>query len=472
MDNSDVELWNRIDGKRTVGSLKEGIDDAETRVMRLWTSGVIELVRADFPTRRRKVLVIEPHMDDAVLSMGGWMLKHCDECEFIVISFVGVSNFTSYQKIGREYYDTAGISRLRRDESEVVMRSVGGSHRCLDFRDCPLRMRPENWSAEWYRQHRRAVAAYINHSPSGKDRRMWAAGIKQAIREEGADEIWFPLGIGTSTDHQLAREATLMALSELNVLGRGVKLVAYEDVPYSSNYPRHGAAIVDALKKEGASLARKVEDVTEVFEHKLRMVAVFGSQFKPEYMDPRVRASALFASPGAGRLGEVRHEIARLSDRIPFENMWYGAGRVERLAKRLRAWYPRNRGARRIRILCPIGVGFWHWEMGYLLEKFPDAEIEVHMTEDAVAETATLENERLNVVPVRCMAAGWTKRLLSCAMNPRVPTIALTSYRFELPEFAVELVRGAANTILAANMDQLVRGIESALHHSQSGHEI
>ena len=309
LDDADVELWERIDGSQKVASFKKWIRDAEERIMRLWQNGAIELVRADFPRQRRRVLVIEPHMDDAALSLGGWMLKHAGECEFTVVSFVGVSNFTSFQKIGREYYDTAEISKLRRCESEVAMRLVGGRHRCLEFRDCPLRMKPAGWSADWYRQHRRTVAAYINHSPSEQDRRQWVDRIKEVIEEEGAEEIWFPLGIGTSTDHQLTREASLTALAELDVLGRGVKVVAYEDVPYSSKYPRHGTAIVETLEKEGAALSRKVEDVTKVFSEKLRMIAVFGSQFKPQYMNSRVRASAELAATGAGGLGEVHYEI-------------------------------------------------------------------------------------------------------------------------------------------------------------------
>lgn len=471
LDDTDVELWGQIDGSKSVGFLKERFKDAESRVTRLWGAGVIELVRADFPTKRRKILVIEPHMDDAVLSIGGWMLKHCEKSEFTVVSFVGVSNFTSYQKVGREYYDTAGISELRRTESELVMRAVGGRHRCLDFHDCPLRMHPQRWSAEWYQQHRRAVAAYINHSPSEQDRRLWTAGIKEVIEEEGAEEIWFPLGIGTSTDHQLAREASLNALSELDVLGRGIKVVAYEDVPYSSKYPQHGAAIVKALENQGASLSKIVHDVSEVFADKLRLISVFGSQFKPEYMDPRVRASAALASCGDGYLGEVHYEVSCIPSRFRFEEMWFGSDRVERLSKRLSLWYPRNRSARRIRILCPIGVGFWLQEMGYLLEKFPDSLIEVYLTEDALAESKSLVSEQLKVIPVRGMAVGWIKRLLVCAITPRVPTITLTSYRLELPEFTLEFARLIANWILVANMDQLVRALHSALDHRDLNHD-
>src|SRR6478736_5671512 len=78
LEAGDRALWNHIDGVATIGQLRGVAADADVRLERLATLGVCDLVEPRFPANRRRVLVIEPHMDDAVLSVGGemWARRH------------------------------------------------------------------------------------------------------------------------------------------------------------------------------------------------------------------------------------------------------------------------------------------------------------------------------------------------------------------------------------------------------------
>ena len=70
-------------------------------------------------------MVIEPHMDDAVLSVGGLMLQRCGECEFLIVTIATRSVATSYRDLDREFFDIETVSGIRKAESRIVARLLG-----------------------------------------------------------------------------------------------------------------------------------------------------------------------------------------------------------------------------------------------------------------------------------------------------------------------------------------------------------
>lgn len=425
-----VELWKLLDGLSTVGDLERAVPDAREILAAWWDAGVIEMAQASFDPGRRKVLVVEPHMDDAVLSVGGMMWERRETHEFTVVTLVGISNFTSYHKIGRDYFDTGVVSELRRRESELVMRLLGGRHVVLDWHDAPLRYQPSNWTLDWFLLNRRSIAAFINHAPVEAEVRSAAEGLRELFMSTDAAEIWIPMGVGTSTDHETTRNACLIALADVGARRDLPRIHLYQDVPYAMNFPRHSGQILEALNAAGASLSPLHVDVSSSMPAKLRLVSIFASQFKMSYMGPRVEQTARLAAPAGGRAGELLVDIDQVPAGIDFFELYSGRDHVRDLTARLGSWARRHQRARRVTLLCPMGVGRWRESMETLLESFPDARIDIHLTADGIDETARFESPRIRIHPVTPRGAAWLRRTLRVLLSGPRPLVVLTGWKF------------------------------------------
>lgn len=459
LDPVDAGLWEKFDGRNTLGRLREAAPDLDARIRKFWNLGTIELAPESFKPGRRRILVVEPHMDDAVLSVGGVMWQHRQECEFTVLSVVGVSNFTSYHRMDREYFDIDTVTALRRAESETVMRVLGGHHRVLDLHDAPLRYQPGKWTRAWYVRHRRSISAFINRSPRDTEIESLTARLITEFAAADAAEIWIPLGVGTSTDHETTRNACLRALMQSPGLGGKVRLFLYQDVPYARQFPWHTAQIVEALTAAGGTLGPVRDDIGDAMSAKLRLLEIFGSQFKPSYMEPRVIATAHQAAGSADRQAEIRYEIKKLPAQLDPFTLYSGREPIRALLARLQRWYPRHRTARRIRILCPMGIGRWEEDMTALLAAFPQATFEVHLTADATAETARFESPRIEVRPVPGLKLAWVLRLLRILVSRPRPLIVVTSAKLRGIAPFVRVGFFMANPLPATTIDHLIQAL-------------
>ena len=431
LDEQDRALWNRIDGATSLAELRRTFPDVEARLQQLHALQSASSRPLDSPPNRRRVLVIEPHMDDAVLSVGGTMWAMRDQCDFTVATIASQSNFTSYfaPPLDREFFDVATVSALRKAESRLVMRLLGGRHVALDLPEAPLRFRAGNWTLDWYRRHQKQVDAFIMHAATDAEIETWTDAILPLLEDGNTDEIWLPLGVGSHADHELARNACLRAL---NRVGGGPRLRAalyfYQEVPYATQFPAHTPAIVDAITAAGGKLELQTTDVSGSFADKLRLVSVFGSQFKPSYMSPRVEDAARRASPSGdgGGLCEVRFQVTALPGPVDPAAVYSGRDAVERVETRLAPWYARHRDALRIRILSPVPVSRWKDDFASLLEAFPQATFEVHVSEEYADETHALVSPRIDVRPVLGREVAWLARLVAIALSRPRPTILLT----------------------------------------------
>lgn len=466
LDPVDAGLWDRFDGRTTLGRLRATVPDLDGRIRKFWSLGAIELAPEIFKTGRRRILVVEPHMDDAVLSVGGVMWQQRQECEFTVLSVVGVSNFTSYHRMDREYFDIGTVTALRRAESGTVMRLLGGHHRVLDVHDAPLRYQPGKWTREWYVRHRRSISAFINRSPRDTEVEALTARLVAEFAAADLSEIWIPLGVGTSTDHETTRNACLGALLRSPGLVGKVRLFFYQDVPYARQFPWHTEQIVEALTAAGGTLELVCDDIGDAMPAKLRLLEIFGSQFKPSYMEPRVIATAHQAAGSSERLAEIRYEIKKLPGQLDPFALYSGSEPVRTALGRLEHWYPRHRHARRIRILCPLGIGRWEEDMAALLAAFPDAIFEVHLTADATAETARFASPRIEVRPVQGLKGAWLLRILRVVLSRPDPLIVLTSVKLRPLHPLIRIAFFFSSPLPATTMDHLAQ----SLHRLPSDH--
>lgn len=457
LSEEEAAVWNEIDGDTPVSTLRERFADADACLSKLQESESIEFAEPhDSGGERRKVLVIEPHMDDAVLSVGGLMWKNREACEFTVATVAGRSNFTSYQKIGRDYLDVDEVTELRRRESELAIRLLGGGHMVLDGLDAPLRYHSGKWTLEWLQKNRRAISAFINHSATDSELETSTALIGKLLGETDAKEIWIPLGVGCSTDHETTRNGCLLALVRAAAAGLHFDVRMYQDVPYAMAFPRHTGQMLAALESAGAEVERVIHDVSGEMPAKLRLISIFASQFKMSYMRPKVEATARLVGGADGGFRELTVKLKRLPrDVAPFA-LYSGRDDILNLRNRLTRWYPKHRTAKRIAILCPMGVGRWKENVECLLADFPDTTFEIHMTEDACEETRQFKSPKIRISPVHGLAKGWVLRLLRLWILPPGPLILFTGHRQRRAVPWLRVFFAHARPLPATTMDHLV----------------
>ncbi|HLV87873.1 MAG TPA: PIG-L family deacetylase [Candidatus Sulfotelmatobacter sp.] len=352
--------------------------------------GVCELPPAGFPEGRRRILVIEPHMDDAALSLAGTMWLRRNECEFTVLTLAGVSNFTSYYEVDREFFDVSEVTALRKAESALFLRHIGGHHRTLDLLEAPLRYRNGRWTLEWFRQHRDAMWALVARSPGSGELEQWTAALARFCTSFEAEEIWMPLGVGGHVDHQLAREACLQVLSKPGIIAAR-KCRFYEEVPYTVHWSAHAAQVMRVLQDAGAQLEPQYVDIGEAMTEKLRLLSIFGSQFKMDFIKPAVERAPT----------EALHELLAAPSKgiDPISCYPDGPGAFE-LARSITPWMRRHESADVLKLVVLPPFGRWEQDMRLLMEVFPKARIEVFMPRGRIVETETLSSPRVKVVPV------------------------------------------------------------------------
>lgn len=426
LDADEAALWTMLDGKATVGQLEKRQPGARERLQRLWSLGACEFVPADFAPKRKRILVIEPHMDDAILSVGGLMWSLRESCEFTLVTAGGRSNFTSYYMMGRDFFDVQRVSELRNAESALVMRLLGGRHVDLALSEAPLRYHDGNWTLDWFKRHRKSIGGFIGHSGTNEEVNSWTPAIESVVLASDAEEIWMPLGIGSHADHELTRNACLRVLERNPDLASRCAVFLYQDVPYAGSFPWHTQQVVRALTEGGGELEPRLEDIADAFGAKLRLLSIYGSQFKMSYMSPKVEAVARLASPnGEGRF-ECLYRLSRAPRAVDSFSVYSARRVVEDLGGRLAPWYRRHRFAKRVRILSPIPVGRWEEDLRILLDALPNATLEVHVSESNLAETEQLISPRIDVRPVPGAGRNWLLRLLRLGLAMPCPTIVLT----------------------------------------------
>jgi hypothetical protein len=347
-----------------------------------------------------------------------------EERELTLLSLAGRSNFTSYYHSDREYFDDDAVTALRRAESQLVMRLLGGRHVALELPEAPLRCRPGKWTRAWYESHRKLIDAFVMHAPLEREVEVWSRAIEEQLARSDVDEIWLPLGVGAHTDHELTRNACLGALSRMPGIELRKKLIFYQDVPYSAEFTTHTEAILTAFADAGGRLGPSRHDISAVLHEKLRLVSIYASQFKLEVIGPRVEDAAARVSPERGGRHELCFEVSELPRApLPF-GAYSGQRRIERLLEPLAAWRRRHREAPRVRVLSIEPVARWE-DVTVLLDAFPWATVELHAPAVYAADGPPFTTPRLDLHPLSGTRPAWLARLARLAVARPLPTLVL-----------------------------------------------
>jgi LmbE family N-acetylglucosaminyl deacetylase len=447
---SESELWELLRQPVTAGAVRQRLGAGADQLMsKFLSAGYCELVEAGFPAARCRVLVIEPHADDAVLSVGGtmWLRRH--ECAFVIATMASRSNHTRFRDLGGAL-DIAGTSELRRRESELAARMLGGEHVSAGLTDTALRYHDTEWTDDFYLRHRVAIQASTARVADDDERARWIEAVRQLLLREPAAEVWMPLG-GPHTDHMLTADACFAAIAAQPSLGDGRVLRVYQEYPYAARNPRHMSAALSALSDAGAVLEEERVAITPVRDYKRRLASVYVSQNIDE----------MYGVPGIDqteRLWRVR-ELPRRVD---------SSGLVSQAIARAPApdaiggWLARNRDARRVRVLLSAPTGHWARDLKLLSTAFPRARFEVYVAAAAAAEVADVPSDR---VDMRTLAGGtlaWVLGALRLGVARPAPTLFHAGERRERQARLLSRLWLASDTLVIATMDHLASALRAA----------
>jgi LmbE family N-acetylglucosaminyl deacetylase len=461
---AEQNLWSALENEATVGELEAQLGtSAGEDVRRLVQLGVAELLTLPPPGRRRRVMVIEPHMDDAALSVGGVMLQRRAECEFLLVTVATRSVATSYRGIDRDYFDVVTISNLRKAESQIVARLAWGRHIPLELTEATLRYNPQPWTLDWFRRHEQAVWAYLKHAAGPGELDLWTQAIAKAIEDLQPEEIWMPLGIGVHVDHQLTRHACL------NILRTNPKLVEqhvirfFQDVPYAADFPNHTSALLETLRGAGLKLEEERVDVTDVKQEKTHLLSVYLSQWKTEIIQVRVEncSKALGGPPGSSQELWYRVTAAPTKD-LDMIDTSAMKDSIYRVARDLKPWLRRNRNARKIGIVLAAPMGRWADDLKYLLDYFPNAQFEVHTQTKFAGHAEMFASPR---VEVRLGGDRWRWILgdaMTTTLGRRLPLVIITGREREKHGRWLARLNLLSDPVVAPTMSDFVEALRYA----------
>lgn len=427
LSEDDLLLFNRIDGVKTVAEIAQGDATAIERIRRWFDADILELIPPIDRGSMPHVVVIEPHMDDAILSVGGQLLHDRGRSRITILSAVRFSNFTSYWQLHRDFLDVGVVTSLRLGESALAARLLGVEHRCLDWTDAPIRFLPaEEWSVENLKRILPAVYSFLEISPDPKE----IATLKEKLRRElellGPDEIWFPMGLGHHVDHRTVRSACVAMLAEATGPLAKASIRMYEDLPY--NKSEHALQIQKAFEKQGAKIMRCTEDITDVFDEKLHVLSIFASQFKRSYMEPLIRRCAENTEPGVqGRFKEVYYHIqGRIA--MPCESSLAPNRPVlEGCRRRARALFEKRMQYQYLTVVAApaANLGRWRADCERLLTIFPIRHIRLYSLPAMDWQTRGPVPDRTSVRVLRKGFAEWIWVMVKALSQSRALMVIL-----------------------------------------------
>ncbi|SMD25073.1 PIG-L deacetylase family protein [Kibdelosporangium aridum] len=183
-----------------------------------------------------RLLAISPHLDDAVLSIGGGLAQAAQDGAKVTVYtvFAGTAP-PPYSPVAERMHAVWGLSPdddaplYRRKEDVAALDHLGVSYRHGRFLDSIYRTLPDGrWLADHAEGGRKLSVS--EHAPDG-DPDLVAEikdDIKAMIDECASTLVVTCAAIGGHPDHEAARDAALLAAREKNIPIR-----LWEDLPYA-----------------------------------------------------------------------------------------------------------------------------------------------------------------------------------------------------------------------------------------------
>jgi LmbE family N-acetylglucosaminyl deacetylase len=175
-------------------------------------------------------ICISPHYDDAALSLGGTIHRHCRAGHKVLVSTVFAAHPSSDQPLSplaRRFHQRMGevndLISIRRAEDRSAMAVLGAESHWLTLQDAIYR---GSSTGEWYYTSLADLFGSI-HAGDRDLLRVIAAALTRCC-EYARDPVFYaPLAVGRHVDHQLTHEAAWLLHEQ------GHSVAFYEEFPYS-----------------------------------------------------------------------------------------------------------------------------------------------------------------------------------------------------------------------------------------------
>jgi len=447
-----IELFRRL---RDDGPIDDVSQLDERSVDELRSRGLADLIDPIDDDSRTPILVIEPHSDDAALSIGGTLWKQRHEAEFTIATLASRSNYTSSFQTGREFFDRVEVTDLRRHEGETFAAYIGATYVTVDLPEATLRYDDSDWDEEYFQDHVVSVAMNNNRRASSAELERWATAVAPLLQDHRYEEIWLPLGAGTHSDHDLARNAVLLALMSDPSIAERVRLRVYNDVPYGEDFPDHAGQVLDALS-DAAQVEESSVDITECFDEKMSMLGVFASQFKPDHIaDGVIRSATSESSPG--RKVERMWLLSSLPDELDLTSLYFGQPDAVRQSESVQGWLDDGESVRHLRVLALAASGNWKLDERMLKAAFPNASICVYASPITQAEFARKKSADVDLVVVGRGTLPWILLAAKLAVTRPAHNLFLAGSRTK-EALRMKRMWPLSRTLVVQNMDQLTVG--------------
>lgn len=199
-------------------------------------------------------IIYSPHLDDAILSLGGTIKKWIDQQnKVLVIDIFSLSDYIRGKKL-----DWKEATKIRKYEEQKTAKILGYKLKFLDKLESGLR------------GYKRVCDHYPKKINWKKDQKVFKSLVeifKNQLKRR--DEYYFPLAIGENVDHLLVREAAIKAITSGL---KKKKIFFYEDLPYVYSHLLN-QKIIRRLKL--TPILTKIN-----IRKKLSLVKIFKSQIK------------------------------------------------------------------------------------------------------------------------------------------------------------------------------------------------
>jgi LmbE family N-acetylglucosaminyl deacetylase len=456
---AQARLWSLAQHPVPLSEVRRACGEGADNLMREFLqSELCDLLEPAFPQNRRRVLVIEPHADDAALSIGGtiWTRRH-DHC-FLIATMASRGNHTRYRDLGCDFFDVSEVTEIRRLESELFARLVGGTAIPVGLTDSELRYHDANWTFDFFRQHRMSIRVSTARIADSRERQRWTDAVKRLLTEHPSDEVWFPLG-ARHTDHLLTADACYAVFLANPSLIAGRTLRVYGEFPYTARYPQQIKDSLNALEKSGAMLDAMPAPIANVADQKRHLASVYDSQDISEMLRG-TRSSADAHGRAAGRAEKI-WTLRGLPKQINPSGILSAATTEPALVQAAAAWAQRNRGAAIVRVLLLMPTGRWASDIEMLFAAFPHARFEMYVATTAAAEVASVTSDRIDVRIIASGSLAWIFQSLriSFAMQAR-PTLFHVGERRQWQARLLSRLWPGSDTLMVESMNQLVSALQ------------
>jgi LmbE family N-acetylglucosaminyl deacetylase len=458
LSEAEVRLWDLIGQERSVAAIRQVSQEyTDSLIHEFLRSEFCELIEPIPPDGRRRVLVIEPHADDAALSIGGVMWLRRFESLFVIATMASRSNHTLYHELDLDYFDIEEVTEIRRRESELFARMIGGEHLSVGLTDAALRYRDAHWIPDFFRRHRMSIRAATSRIAGDLEGKRWTDAVRRLLTDIPSEEVWIPLG-GPHADHMLTIDACCKVFQSDPSLVAGRIWRVYQDVPYFSTYSRCMSDAIEAWRAAGVIMERELIPID--FDQKLRLTSVYASQ-NIDAMRGDIETSAGAYRPTADYaeiLWTLRGLPGNFRPSAIMSKKMAQSDRQEAVAE----WAIKNRDAQAVRVLLLTPTGRWAADLEVLCGAFPRARFEVYVALAAAAEVRDAPSDRVEVKKVIRGPRSWLSLSLRFSLALKAPpTVFFTGDRRLGAARRLSKLWLASDTVVVASMDSLVNPLRA-----------